>query len=167
MATHPRDGWLRLDDAALLKRCREERYKASGPGGQRRNKVETALRLRHPASGVVVQAEEARSLAENRRRALRRLRERIALEVRAPFDLAQPALPDELLAQRPAGRGGLAINTKNASYPIVMAVALDALAAAEGSYARAARAFGVTTSQLMRFLRSDRELWRAVEGLRR
>jgi len=45
-------------------------------------------------------------------------------------------------------------------------VALDALAAAGGSYARAARALGVTTSQLMRFLRSDREVWRAVEELR-
>ncbi|MEX2160233.1 MAG: peptide chain release factor-like protein [Dehalococcoidia bacterium] len=167
MATHPRDEWLRLDDAALLKQCREERYKASGPGGQRRNKVETALRLRHPESGVVVQAEESRSLAENRRRALRRLRERIALEVRVPFDLTQPALPDELLAQRTAGRGALAINARNTNYPIVVAAALDALSAAEGSYARAAHALGVTTSQLMRLLRSDRELWRAVEGLRR
>lgn len=166
MATHPRDEWLRLDDAALLKQCREERYKASGPGGQRRNKVETALRLRHPESGVVVQAEESRSLAENRRRALRRLREHIALEVRAPFDLTQPALPDELIAQR-RDSGALAINAKNANYPIVVAAALDALSAAEGSYARAAHAVGVTTSQLMRLLRSDRELWRAVEGLRR
>ena len=166
MAIHPRDEWLRLDDAALLKQCREERYKASGPGGQRRNKVETALRLRHPASGVVVQAEESRSLAENRQRALRRLREHIALEVRAPFDLAQPALPDELLAQR-RDSGALAINAKNTHYPIVVAAALDALAAADGSYARAAHALGLTTSQLLRLLRSDREVWRAVEGLRR
>jgi len=166
MATHPRDEWLRMDGAALLRQCREERYRASGPGGQRRNKVETALRLRHLASGVTVQAEESRSLAENRVRALRRLRERIAIEVRAPFELESPSLPDELLAQRPAGRGALAINARNASYPIVVAAALDALAAAGGSYARAARALGVTTSQLMRFLRSDREVWRAVEGLR-
>ena len=42
-----RDAWLRADDDALLKECLEERYKASGPGGQRRNKVETAVRLRH------------------------------------------------------------------------------------------------------------------------
>ena len=165
MATHPRDRWLRLDDALLLKQCREERYRACGPGGQRRNKVETAVRLRHPQSGVVVQAEESRSLEENRQRAVRRLRERIAMEVRAPFDLDAPALPEELLAQR-RDSGALAINARNPSYPIVVAAALDALAAAGGSYARAARALGVTTSQLMRFLRSDREVWRAVEGLR-
>ena len=166
MATHSRDRWLRLADVVLLKQCREERYRASGPGGQRRNKVETAVRLRHPQSGVVVQAEESRSLEENRRRALRRLRERIAMEVRAPLDLDQPSLPEELLAQR-RDSGALAINRKNQSYAIVTAVALDALAAADGSYARAARALGVTTSQLMRFLRSDREVWRAAEGLRR
>lgn len=166
MANHPRDDWLRMDDASLLKQCREERYKASGPGGQRRNKVETALRLRHIESGATVQGEDSRSLAENRVRALRRLRERIAIEVRAPFDLEKPSLPDELLAQRAARQHALAVNPRNANYPIVIATALDALAAADGSYARAARALGVTTSQLMRFLRSDREVWRAVEGLR-
>src|SRR3970040_2208236 len=145
MATHPRDRWLRLDDALLLKQCREERYRASGPGGQRRNKVETAVRLRHPQSGVVVQAEESRSLEENRRRALRRLRERIAMEVRAPFDLEAPALPAEFLAQR--GRdGGLSVNPANRAYPVIVATVLDALESAAGSYAKASSSTGPTSS---------------------
>ena len=43
---------LSLADAALLAECREEFFVASGPGGQRRNKAATGVRLAHRASGV-------------------------------------------------------------------------------------------------------------------
>lgn len=156
-----RNGWLRLPDADLIRQCREERYKSSGPGGQHRNKVETAVRLHHTASGVTAQGEETRSQEENRRHAVHRLREKIAFAVRSPFDLADPDVPLEFVAQR--GRGGsLGVNTKNPNYPLIAATALDALTAANGSYATAAHALGVTTSQLRKFLQSNPELWRAV-----
>lgn len=163
----PRNDWLRLSDEALLRQCREEHYKASGPGGQRRNKVLTANKLHHPLSGVTAQSHDSRSLQENRIRAVHRLRERIAIEVRTPFDLAAPQLPSELIAQRGA-RQTLSINRKNRAYPIVLATALDALAAAGGSYARAATALGITTSQLLRFLKDDPEVvrWLSEEAAR-
>ena len=156
-----RNAWLRLDDAALMGQSREERYRASGPGGQRRNKVETAVRLRHGPTGVSVHAEEGRMLEVNRRRAVRRLRQRIAMEVRAPFG---GELPPEFTAQR-GGSGTLAVNTRNPSYPLILATALDALALADGSYAKAAASLGLTTSQLLKFLKADRELWRAVSEM--
>lgn len=157
-----RDAWLRAGDADLLRDCTEERYKASGPGGQRRNKVETALRLRHNPTGVVAKASESRYLHSNRSLAARRVREKIALEVRAPFDLGSPDLPAELEAQR-SKKGRLAVNPRNPAYPVIVAVALDALAAADGSFARAAHSLGITTSQLIKLLQSDADVWRTLD----
>jgi len=157
-----RNAWLRQDVAALLRDCREEHYKASGPGGQRRNKVETAIRLVHLPSGARSHAEEARFLQENREKAALRLKKAIALHVRATFDLERPATPPEFQAYR-TRQGGIAVNPKNPHYPLVLATVLDALHAAGGSYARTADALGVTTSQVLKFLRADTEAWRAVQ----
>lgn len=157
-----RDAWLRMDDTALLRDCTEERYKAGGPGGQRRNKVETALRVRHNTTGVIAKAEESRYLHSNRAYAARRVREKIALEVRSPFDPVSPDLPPEFIAQR-SDKGRLAVSQKNPAYPIIIAVALDALAAAKGSFADAAKPLGITTSQLLKLLQSDPEVWRTID----
>ena len=52
---------------------RVDTFKASGPGGQHRNKRETAVRVRHLPSGITVLATEHRSQARNKELALRRL----------------------------------------------------------------------------------------------
>ena len=52
---------------------RVDTFKASGPGGQHRNKRETAVRVRHLPTGITVLATEHRSQARNKALALRRL----------------------------------------------------------------------------------------------
>src|SRR4030043_1473162 len=54
-----------------------ETYRSRGPGGQRKNKTETAVRLKHLPSGITVTATEYRSQAQNRKQAFERLRDRL------------------------------------------------------------------------------------------
>lgn len=65
------------DDAALRRDTEVETYNSGGPGGQHKNKTQTAVRLRHHASGVVVTASEERSLQDNLRVAFERMRQRL------------------------------------------------------------------------------------------
>ena len=53
-------------------------FKSSGPGGQHKNKRETAVRIRHLPTGVTVTATEERSQARNREVALQRLQLKLA-----------------------------------------------------------------------------------------
>src|SRR6266480_608539 len=92
--SQPRATWANLSDAHLLAQCEVDTYRASGPGGQKRNKTSSAVRIRHPASGLIVIAEESRSQHENRVRALRRLRQALYLKLRDewPAESLTPAV---------------------------------------------------------------------------
>jgi ribosome-associated protein len=63
-----------LSDEALLAQCDVQAHRAGGPGGQHRNKAETAIRLVHLPTGVTAEGKDERSRAQNLRAALGRLR---------------------------------------------------------------------------------------------
>lgn len=77
-----------INDADIVVEC----YRGSGPGGQHRNTTDSAVRIRHLPTGIVVHASESRSQFRNRELALKRLRQ--ALEKR--YRKQKPRIPTQV-----------------------------------------------------------------------
>jgi hypothetical protein len=166
-----RAAWTNLTDSQLLAQCEVDTYRASGPGGQKRNKTSSAVRLRLPPSGLIVIAEESRSQHENRARALRRMRQALYLKVRDA--LAPQAVTIESLGKHEAlrdardGDGRLHLGRKDPRFWPVVGIVLDVLDALEGRVSDAASALGLTTANLVAFLQVEPKVWEQVNILRR
>jgi hypothetical protein len=141
-----------LTDDALLAQCREDHYRGSGPGGQKRNKTSNSVRILHIPTGIVATAGESRSLKENRLYAIRRLRLKLATDVREPVDLAAFEPPEWFVSIR---RG------KN-----IEASHRHPLAALNGNPAAVAVNLGVSTTAVVKLLDHEPQLWAAANRIR-
>jgi hypothetical protein len=162
--------WASLTDEQLLAQCEVDTYRASGPGGQKRNKTSSAVRIRHPPSGLIVIAEESRSQHENRARALRRLRQALYLKLREPIP-AEDRTPERLAGRPDYGpardtNGRLHLSVKDARFWPVVGVVLDVLLAVEARLSEAAEVLGTTTANLGDFLKGDDKVWEQANLLR-
>lgn len=164
----PRADYLLVGDDALIAQCEVDRYRASGPGGQHRNKTESAVRLRHKLSGVSAIGEDSRSQSENKLHAVRRLRSAIALELREPVSL-DPYVPSRRLAALVAG-GTAPLGAKTrltGEYWAAIGELLDLLVSGGLEIAATAQRLGITTGALSKMLLHDDQVARAVNDLRR
>ena len=64
-------------DDALLAECDVDTFRSGGKGGQHANKTESAVRLRHRPTGLVVTSQQERSQHRNKQIALGELRRRL------------------------------------------------------------------------------------------
>lgn len=166
MLTVPPPHPAELDDEDLLKHCRQDAHRArkGGPGGQNRNKVESSVQLVHGPTGVAAHANERRSRGENFPVAVRRLRVRLAIEVRTERNLI--AEPSERWQARLQG-GRIAINPSHRDYPALLAEALDVLWLKRFDPKPTAIILGVTPSQLIRLVGKEPEALALVNQRRK
>jgi hypothetical protein len=166
----PRATWSRLTEDQLLAQCEVDTYRASGPGGQKRNKTSSAVRLRHIPTGLIVIAEESRSQHENKAKALKRLwrglflhlRDDLPVVARTPETIA--CLQDYATARGTDGR--LYLSPKDARFWPAVGVVLDVLTASEGRVADTAGLLGISTGNLIDFLQTDPKVWQEANRQR-
>ena len=142
-----RNEYLNLSDEDLLKLCTIDFYKATGPGGQKKNKTESAVRLTVKENGITASASEERQQSVNRTRAIKRLRLQLALELREE-------------AQKWDGQ--LNMNSKNPEYPKFAGCLLDNLVHFSWQVSSAASNLGLSTGQLIKILAKNDIVWQFV-----
>ncbi|CAN4119659.1 unnamed protein product [Withania somnifera] len=151
--------YLLMSDEELMRQCEMSTFKASGPGGQHRNKRESAVRLKHNPTGIIAQM-------------LHLFIHSIIHLVRNNIDLDAYTPPQELLQILPAKstiRGsncGPQIGPNNPKFSLGMQALLDLLFAVEGSVSDAAKKLRLSTGSLSRLLLSDNNLRMAVNEFR-
>ena len=144
----------------LVKDCHVRRQRRSGPGGQHRNKVETAIVITHTPTGIQGAASERRNQAENRKHALFRLRINLALHLRTSRNKQSKLWNSRTSNKR------ITINPQHTEFPAVLAEALDVIVNQDLDMKRAAEILSVSSSQLIKLIKADNLAWQHLNQLR-
>ncbi len=146
----------------FARQCTVEFGRVSGPGGQHRNKVETAVYIVHVATNIETHATERRSQAQNRSHAIFRLRLKMAVKCRTIVS-RDSHKPSELWCRRRQGEK-LTVNPEHEDYPALLAEAMDVILVRRYDVAGAAGVLGITMSQLTRLVRHERHAFSLINA---
>lgn len=152
-----RNDLLELDDDTLLSHCHQECFRAPGPGGQHKNKTDSAVRLSVLGGSVTALCSDHRSQHRNRSEALKRLRSAIAINLRMPIE---PEGNSEIW------QGPWKLGLKDKRYAKLLAHILDVMDDNKWAVGLSAKALGTSTGKLVRTLSRDPHAWNAVNQAR-
>ncbi len=96
----PKPYELPESDEALLAECDVSTFRATGPGGQSVNTSDSAVRLKHRPTGIVVVCRRERSQLRNKQDCLERLRQRIKERLAPPPPERRPTTPTAAAKER-------------------------------------------------------------------
>ena len=146
-----RDEFLTMSDDDLVRHCKLDFFKATGNGGQKRNKTSSAVRVTLEDFGISAEDCSERSQHRNRAAALNKLRRRLAYHLRegfVPFERKDCSL-------------------EHFDYPLYIAKLLDLLAQSGWDYRSAAEQLGISASSLLKTIARDSELFTYYNNMRR
>ena len=146
-----RDDFLSMSDEQLVRHCKLEFFKATGNGGQKRNKTSSAVRVTLEELAISAEDCSERSQHRNREIALGKLRRRIAYQVREEFV--------------PFGRSECSL--EHSEYPLYLAKLLDLLFLCGWDYRKAAEQLGKSSSSMLKNIARDAELFTYYNNMRR
>ena len=168
--------WLAMPPEQLLeKECKGTPYQASGLGGQKRNRVYSAIRLEHTPSGIRAESAAHREAARNRADALRKLRLSLALTGSRLIPLARPQLSAVTARHRNAAGTpvelsrlfGAKVSVEHKDFPAMVLQALVEFRMHGGEPRPVAEGLGVSTSAFVKFLKLDKALLAEANAIRK
>ena len=155
--------WEKSDEE-LLKECDWYAGRASGPGGQKRNKTHSAINLIHAPTKITCIANEHRMQGENRTLALKRLRLQLMLSFRDEVDMENFEIPD-CVKKQTDNKGKLRVNVDNPLYLSIIAAMLDLMHTFRGEVAPAAKALNISTTNFINLLTQNDKVWTAAKKM--
>ena len=152
MKNEDRNNWLEMDDDALIRICEFSPYKATGRGGQKKNKSSSAVRLVHKPTDIAVTASKSRCQHTNRKIALKKLRYQMAFEIRSG------ELPKLSTVE---------MSPNNKRFYLWIAYIFDILHRHHFAISNCAKELELSTSRLIKLLARDDTVWQHVNDKRK
>ena len=146
--------FLKLPEEEALKKCREDSFCGSGPGGQHRNRVKTGIKLTHIESNLSGEASQFREGKRNRKEALRQLKLKMSFTIEISFkELEQ--IWNKLPIQR--------INANNPRYPIWVLCVIQLWRNSKFQTSELKQQDHWSVSSIIRQCARDSELWTWIQ----
>ena len=163
--------WLALPPEDFLRQCERTPFQASGPGGQKRNRVYSAIRLTHTPTGLRAESASFREAARKLTDAVDKLRLALAIqgaqaEGQESDDAGTPVALERIKppANFPAFR--VKINPDHKDFPATVLHALAAFHVTNADLKITAGYLSVSPSAFARYLKLDKQVLAAANRLR-
>lgn len=147
-----------LDEVSLLKQLIQQPFKATGPGGQKKNKTLSAMRLTFEQLDIKAECSKYRHLSDNKKSALRKIRCLIALQNK---QFIEPTVE-----VTPYLKNKLHIQDSNPHLALLFYFIVGAFYFTKGDDKEASVLLLVTRSALLRFLKEHKDLFQKVNHIR-